>query len=53
MLKHSLLQHDGTWSKDITRLEFEKQHNTTRLQAVTLHEDVLKVNHSNISKITP
>jgi hypothetical protein len=53
MLKHSLLQLGGTWSKDITRLEFENTTIMTRLQAVTLHEDVLKVNYSNISKTTP
>jgi hypothetical protein len=29
-------------SKDITKLEFEKHHNTTGLQVVAPHEDMLK-----------
>jgi hypothetical protein len=47
MLKHSLLQHDGKESKDITRLKSENTIVQQCYNAAALHETCSKADYSN------
>jgi hypothetical protein len=53
VLKHSLIQQDGTRSKDITRLEFETPQHDKVTSSYSARRRAKKLTIPNISKITP